>query len=291
MSQYRYIVNEGGKTVFDYLSSFNLGKEKIKYYRLNNSIFINGEKKPTDTKLVKGDILVLENKLDKLDVLPLAKKISILYEDEYLLIINKPTNIVVHSDGAENINNTLVNAVAYYYKNKGLDIPVRYVHRLDKDTTGIIIFAKDPLTESYLSSKIEERLLHRDYLALVSGSIKKDLVINKPIGRDRHINGKYRISETGKEAITLVSVQKDYKKFSLVRLSLKTGRTHQIRVHLSSIGHPILGDTLYGGSDNLIKRQALHSYYVTFKDIRGRDIEVYAKLPYDMERIVKLEKM
>ena len=291
MSQYRYIVNEGGKTVFDYLSSFNLGKEKIKYYRLNNSIFINGEKKPTDTKLVKGDILVLENKLDKLDVLPLAKKISILYEDEYLLIINKPTNIVVHSDGAENINNTLVNAVAYYYKNKGLDIPVRYVHRLDKDTTGIIIFAKDPLTESYLSSKIEERLLHRDYLALVSGSIKKDLVINKPIGRDRHINGKYRISETGKEAITLVSVQKDYKKFSLVRLSLKTGRTHQIRVHLSSIGHPILGDTLYGGSDNLIKRQALQSYYVTFKDIRGRDIEVYAKLPYDMERIVKLEKM
>ena len=286
MSRYRYIVNDGGKMVIDYLSSFHLGKEKIKYFNQSNTIYINNKESNLKTILNKGDELVLVNN-DKLTLKPMAKKINILYEDDYLLIINKPVNIVIHSDGNENCDNTLSNAVAYYYKNKGYDIPVRYVHRLDKDTTGIIIFAKDPLTEAYLANLIETRSLHRDYLAIVSGKIKNDQVINKPIGRDRHVNGKYRISESGKEAITFVKVIETKEKYSLVRLSLKTGRTHQIRVHLSSIGHPILGDKLYGGNLNLIQRQALHSYYVKFKSIDDKLIEVYAKLPFDMEKIVK----
>lgn len=286
MAFYKYKVNEGGKMVVDYLSSFNLGKEKIKYYKQKDKLFINDQVANLNTILNKDDILILRNDEDKLDLKPLEKKINILYEDDYLLIINKPVNIVVHSDGAKNIDNTLANAVAYYYKNKGYDIPVRYVHRLDKDTTGIIIFAKDPLTEAYLASLIEKRELHRDYLAIVSGKVDKEMVIDKPIGRDRHINGKYRISDTGKEAITILKPIKSLNKYSLVRLSLKTGRTHQIRVHLSSIGHPILGDILYGGNLNLIKRQALHSYYVKFVGIDGKKVEIISKLPYDMNKIV-----
>ncbi len=284
MSSYKYNIYEEGKTILEFLSSFHLGKEKIKLYSRPNHILVNGDYKDLNYKLKLNDTLVLIDE-QGLDVIPLKKKLNIIYEDEYLLIVNKPTNILIHSDGNLNTNNTLSNVVANYYKNIGLDIPVRYIHRLDKDTTGIVIFAKDPLTEAYLDDLIDKRILHRDYLAFVEGNLSEDIVINKPIGRDRHINNKYRISNTGKEAITEVSVVKKYKKYTLVRLSLKTGRTHQIRVHMASISHPLCGDTLYGGSLKYISRPALHSYYVKFNDIYGRKIEITQKLPFDMENM------
>ncbi len=284
MSRYLYNINEEGKTINEFLSSFHLGKEKIKLYLSPNHILVNGKEVTKDYLLKKDDQLELIDNLT-LDLKPLNKKLNVIYEDNYLLIVNKPRNILIHSDGNQNIDNTLSNVVANYYKNKGLDIPVRYIHRLDKDTTGIVIFAKDPITEAYLDDLIDKRILHRDYLAFVEGSLDKDIVINKPIGRDRHINNKYRISDTGKEAITIVKVVKNYKKYTLVRLSLKTGRTHQIRVHMASISHPLCGDTLYGGSLKYIDRPALHSYYVKFNDIFAREIEITQKLPFDMENM------
>lgn len=284
MSRYLYNITEEGKTVYEFLSSFHLGKEKIKLYSKPGHILVNGRQEEINYLLKKDDKLELKDDLT-LDIIPLNKKLNIIYEDDYLLIVNKPRNILIHSDGNLNNSNTLSNVVANYYKNKGLDIPVRYIHRLDKDTTGIVIFAKDPLTEAYLDDLIDKRILHRDYLAFVEGSLEKDIVINKPIGRDRHINNKYRISNTGKEAVTTVKVVKKYKKYTLVRLSLKTGRTHQIRVHMASISHPLCGDTLYGGSLKYIDRPALHSYYVKFNDIFGREIEITQKLPFDMEQM------
>jgi len=284
MSRYLYNITEEGKTVYEFLSSFHLGKEKIKLYSKPGHILVNGRQEEINYLLKKDDKLELKDDLT-LDIIPLNKKLNIIYEDDYLLIVNKPRNILIHSDGNLNSSNTLSNVVANYYKNKGLDIPVRYIHRLDKDTTGIVIFAKDPLTEAYLDDLIDKRILHRDYLAFVEGSLEKDIVINKPIGRDRHVNNKYRISNTGKEAVTTVKVVKKYKKYTLVRLSLKTGRTHQIRVHMASISHPLCGDTLYGGSLKYIDRPALHSYYVKFNDIFGREIEITQKLPFDMEQM------
>lgn len=284
MSRYLYNITEEGKTVYEFLSSFHLGKEKIKLYSKPGHILVNGRQEEINYLLKKDDKLELKDDLT-LDIIPLNKKLNIIYEDDYLLIVNKPRNILIHSDGNLNNSNTLSNVVANYYKNKGLDIPVRYIHRLDKDTTGIVIFAKDPLTEAYLDDLIDKRILHRDYLAFVEGSLEKDIVINKPIGRDRHVNNKYRISNTGKEAVTTVKVVKKYKKYTLVRLSLKTGRTHQIRVHMASISHPLCGDTLYGGSLKYIDRPALHSYYVKFNDIFGREIEITQKLPFDMEQM------
>ena len=284
MSRYLYNINEEGKTVYEFLSSFHLGKEKIKLYSKPGHILVNSKQEEVNYLLKKDDKLELIDDLT-LDIVPVNKKLNIIYEDDYLLVINKPRNILIHSDGNLNISNTLSNVVANYYKNKGLDIPVRYIHRLDKDTTGIVIFAKDPLTEAYLDDLIDKRILHRDYLAFVEGSLEKDIVINKPIGRDRHVNNKYRISNTGKEAVTIVKVVKKYKKYTLVRLSLKTGRTHQIRVHMASISHPLCGDTLYGGSLKYIDRPALHSYYVKFNDIFGREIEITQKLPFDMEQM------
>lgn len=291
MARYSYNIIKGGIKVIDFFSSFYLGKEKVSYFKNNKgSIIVNDKIVDINYTLNVSDKLVLITN-EILDTKPLKKKINIIYEDDYYLIINKPINILVHSDGAENLDNTLVNAVTYYYLNKGYDFPVRYCHRLDKDTSGLMIFVKDPLTESYIKALIEKRELHRSYLALVEGIIDKNININKPIGRNRHINGKYMVSPTGKEAITIVQSVKCFKKYSLVNVTLKTGRTHQIRVHLSSIGHPILGDTLYGGAMNLIQRQALHSHKVEFINPHTlKLLKFEAPLPFDMNSLIKERK-
>ncbi len=291
MARYSYNIIKGGIKVIDFFSSFYLGKEKINYFKNNkNSILVNDKIVDINHILNVSDKLVLVTN-ETLDTKPLKKKINIIYEDDYYLIINKPINILVHSDGAENQDNTLVNAVTYYYQNKGYDFPVRYCHRLDKDTSGLMIIVKDPLTESYIKALIEKRELHRSYLALVEGIIDKNMTINKPIGRNRHINGKYMVSPTGKEAITMIDSVKCFKKYTLVSVELKTGRTHQIRVHLSSIGHPILGDSLYGGAMNLIQRQALHSYKVEFVNPHAlKPLKFEAPLPFDMNSLIKERK-
>ena len=288
MATYTYKIREefDGLTVLEFLTKYKLGNEKIKEFKLNGSVFINGVEAKSFSRLSKDDTLSLVN-TDSLDIKGFKAHLDIIYEDDYLLIINKPVGCVVHSDGALNQENTLANMVAYYYEKKKYDIPVRYLHRLDYDTTGIIVFCKDILSMSYLSDKLASHDFRRDYLALVSGDVKADMTIDFPIGRDRHVNGKYRVSKTGKPAITHVKVLDHFKKYTLVRLSLETGRTHQIRVHMAYKGNPLLGDSLYGGGMKLINRQALHSYFVSFlHPITGKNIELSAKIPYDMKKLI-----
>lgn len=289
MANYKYIITEkfNNVSIDEFLQEFHLGNEKIKQLKKTGSIIVNNEIKDLSYILKSKDELVLSNDETR-DIIPFKSRLDILYEDDYLLIINKPVGVVVHSDGALNTTNTLANMVGSYYERKGYDIPIRYLHRLDCDTSGIIVFCKDILTMSSLSNELANHNIRRDYLALVSGRYNENEIIDLPIGRDRHVNGKYRVSNTGKRAVTEVEVIKKIKRYTLVRLSLKTGRTHQIRVHMAYKGHPLLGDTLYGGGISLINRQALHSYYLFLKHpILDKDIEIYCKPPKDMAKLME----
>ncbi len=195
--KYNYKITENNyqKSILDFISYYRLGNEKIK--KIKDGLYINNLKAKIDDLLKVGDVLSIEDD-SSLDIPLLDKRIDILYEDENVLLVNKPIGIAIHSDGNENVGNTLANMVASYYKRKNLNMPVRYIHRLDYDTSGIVIFAKDILTMSYLSYLLENHQIRRDYLAFVEGICDDEFRIEAPIGRNRHINGKYIVSNSGK---------------------------------------------------------------------------------------------
>ncbi len=276
-----------GMTIKDFLKSFNIGKSQIETIRNSKMIELNNQLVNLDAVIKKNDQLSFPIN-EKIDFKPWFINLDIVYEDDYILIVNKPAKMLIHPN--ENINQmTLVNAVSgYYYENK-IYRKVRYAHRIDFDTTGIVIFAKDFLTLGKLNKLIETHQLKRYYLALCENKFKnKEGTINLPIGRDRH-NNKYRVSKSlqSKNAITHYEVIREYGKYSLVKLLLETGRTHQIRVHMSYFNHPLLGDELYGGKTSLINRVSLHSYEVKFiHPITNQFLDINCSLPEDMKELM-----
>ena len=283
---FKYLINED-ISLRDYLNSYFISKSKIYTLFLEKRISINGNLAKENSLLKKGDILEI-NENQSIDYAIDKASVEVAYEDDYLLIVNKPKGIIIHDDDKSKLN-TLSNRVAKYYYDKGLNLNVRFAHRLDYDTTGLIIYAKDSLSFSYLNHYIEKHEIKRYYLALVEGNFnQKKGKISKNIGRDRHNNNKYIVSKTGKEAVTNYEVIKQYNGFSLVKLLLETGRTHQIRVHMASIGHPLLGDELYGKKSKLINRVALHSYLLSFiHPVTRKEIKIEASIPFDMEGVLK----
>ncbi|HAX72113.1 MAG TPA: RluA family pseudouridine synthase [Firmicutes bacterium] len=284
-------INEevAGQSIRDFLSSFHLSRKKIHELYMAKTVKLNGEAVSFETILGKYDILgvpVFEE--EGLDFIPQKMKLEIVYEDDHLLILNKPAGVMVHPD-QKNGKNTLVNGVAHYYKEKGYHMQIRYIHRLDTDTSGGIIFAKHYLAHSLMDNWLSEKNITRRYLALVHGTLKVPKgIINEPIGKDRHHNARRRVAKNGDVALTHYQVVKSFKNYSLVSLELKTGRTHQIRVHMAHLGHPLLGDTLYGGTLPFkhLKRQALHSAQIKMKHpITGETLELEIPLPRDMKEL------
>lgn len=272
------------KSILEVLNYFHLGKEKIKKVKF----FLNGNSVDKNKVLMLKDVLELEYE-DEIDFLPEDKKLNILYEDDNLLIVNKPLNMLVHPDSKEKLG-TLVNIVSNYYYKTNQNISVKYLHRIDMDTTGIVVFAKDILTASKLGVEIKDHTFTRRYLCIASGKFIEDSgIYNYPIAENRYIANKKRVSPTGKEAITHYKIIKRLRKnLNLCLVELKTGRTHQIRVHFSYKGHPLVGDALYNGNTNLLKRQALHSYEVDFiHPIKNERVYVKCELPLDMRKIVE----
>lgn len=286
MSETSYNVHNkfNNKTLKDFLSFYHLGADKIASSRF---LLNNKDIKDFNVVLKSNDILtiIIDEDID----FPMLKKYpNIIYEDEYLLIVNKPKGIMVHPDSKDK-NGCLVNMVAWYYFKKGIKRSIKYLHRIDTDTTGLVIFAKDILTASYFNYLISQHEIKRGYLAIVSGELPNNHgTIDEPIGEDRHDNQRRRVSKTGKRAITHYEVLKSLAHhYSLVKLSLETGRTHQIRVHMRYIGHPLAGDILYGGSTKYIDRQALHSYTLDFLDpYNFVPLHFEAEIPNDMKRLI-----
>jgi len=263
--------------VRDYLLSFYMSKTRIYKLFLDKCVSKNGNIINEREILKPNDILTIDYK-EKRDYSPEQLNLDILYEDDYFLIINKPKGLIIHDE-----SNSLCNKVSYYFLKNNIDLNIRFAHRLDMDTTGVIIFVKCPLCLAYMNHYIETHEIRRNYVAVVNGIFRnKEGTINLPIGEDRHIANKKRVSKTGKMAITHYKVLKDDGKNSLLSILLETGRTHQIRCHMEYIGHPLIGDILYGDKSNLANRYLLHSYKVSFiHPITGKKLDIVSKIPED----------
>lgn len=286
MSETSYNVSEkfNNKTLEDFFKFYHLGSSKLDEVSIliNNKDIYN-----LKTVLKTNDVLTLVYDED-IDFPMLKKYPNIVYEDDYLLIVNKPKNLMVHPD-AKDKNGCLVNMVAWYYYKNGIKRSIKYLHRIDTDTTGLVMFAKDILTASYFNYLISEHQIKREYLAIVSGILEpKNGIIDAPIGEDRHDNQRRRVSKTGKRAVTHYETIKELAHhYSLVSMVLETGRTHQIRVHMKYLGHPLAGDTLYGGGVRYIDRQALHSYRLEFyHPYTFLPMKLEAPIPRDMEVLI-----
>jgi 23S rRNA pseudouridine1911/1915/1917 synthase len=219
--------------------------------------------------------------------IPEFTDLQVLFEDDFCLVVNKPAGMSVHP-AEKGQKGTLAGAVAYYYESTGQGCSVRHIHRLDRDTTGAVLYAKNEWAHVLLDEAMREKQIERIYVAIAEGTFTSVTgSIREPIGRDRHHSGKRRVSPGGDAAATEFEVIEQMDKTVLLRLRLQTGRTHQIRVHLSHIGHPLLGDSLYGGSSRGINRQALHGEQLLFDHpVTGESLSVHAPLPEDFLQLL-----
>ena len=259
---------------------------KLKKYK---KIYLNGKETYTKQKVTSGDVVsfVLDFDEDNSNIVPSNIPLDIIYEDEYLLILNKPAEIAIHPS-ILHYDNSLSNGVKFYFDKLGLKKKIRIVNRLDRNTSGIVIFAKNEYIQECLIKQMKTKELKKEYLAIAKGILEpKSYTLNFPIARKEGSIIERTVSSAGDSAITHYKVLKEFNNLSLVHIILETGRTHQIRVHFSYIGHPILGDTLYGSPSELINRQALHSYKLTFiHPVTKKVLSLEAPLPNDIENII-----
>jgi 23S rRNA pseudouridine1911/1915/1917 synthase len=265
-------------------------KKQLHELRVEKGVLLNGEHVHWQLSVKKNDRLYIHCFRDEdYGVIPEDLNIDILYEDDHLLIVNKPINMDTHPNEKNQLG-TLANGVAYHWQLLGLQTKVRHVHRLDRDTSGVILFAKHPLASALLDQALEKREIKRTYLAFVQGVLqKKKGIINEAIGRDRHHPTRRRVSPTGQKATTHYEVVTINKKLAIttVKLDLESGRTHQIRVHMSHLGHPLLGDHLYGGVTTSINHQALHAISLNLTHpITNETLTIEAPLPLPLEKFL-----
>ena len=282
------------------LTIFNKKNSRVYYSNLikNGEVLVNGNKVSPSYKVRENDEITINyvEKEDEKDLKPLELALDVVYEDNDVLVINKPKGLVVHPGGGH-YDDTLVNALIYNEKElsniNGLN-RVGIVHRIDKDTSGLLLICKNNFAHKEIASQLETHSMHREYIALVDGIITSDSgkIIGK-IGRSKENRLKMAIDNiNGKEAITHFEVLKRYKKYTLIKCRLETGRTHQIRVHMSSINHPLVGDKIYGGSTSLYNEgQLLHAYNLTFSQpSTKKEVNVQIDLPqYFIDVLNKLE--
>lgn len=277
----------------------NISRSNVKNILETEGAMVNGSLKfKSGFELKKGDVVEFDVPQPKqLDLSPENIPLDIVYQDEDIIVINKPKGMVVHPASSYKKNDTLVNALLYQVDNlSSINGVVRpgIVHRLDKDTSGLIVVAKNDNAHKSLASQIEKKDARRIYLGLCDGNFKDDEgIINAPIARSKRDRKKMAVDENGRVAITEYKVLERFGKYTLVQFNLKTGRTHQIRVHSKYIHHPIVGDEVYGGSTSLYKNgQLLHAYELILTHPRTKETMSFkAEIPaYFNEILEKLRK-
>lgn len=259
----------------------------------SKGVCLNGRATHSQHLVKEGDCVAVRQLVDtSYGVTPAQGTVEVLYEDNEVLVVNKPVGMLVHPAG-ETHTGTLANYVAGYFQQQGLVVTVRALHRLDRDTTGCVLFAKSAPVQRALEQELHQGEVHRRYEALVVGQAEELLRlypegrIALPIGRDPLRPNRRRVTPKGEPAVTRFKLLATVGRQLLVELELETGRTHQIRVHFSHSGFPVLGDRMYGKASRLIKRQALHAKYLEFKHpVTGQLVQVTAPRPQDMAAVV-----
>lgn len=292
--------NDVGKRIDSYLAS-NTESSRVTIQRLieNEKVLVNGKKTKDSYKIQLNDeITIEEEKPKEIELKAQDIPVEILYEDNDIIVVNKPKGMVVHPANG-NLDGTLVNAVMAICKDSlsgiGGEIRPGIVHRLDKDTSGAIIVAKNDKAHINLSEQIKNHQVEKTYIALVKGFVKEnEATINMPIGRSTKDRKKMAVNKNGKNAVTHFKVIERFRNYTLLEVKIETGRTHQIRVHLSEIGYPIVGDTVYSNGKNEwnIDGQCLHAKSLKFKHpITGKEMFIEAPLPeYFKNVILELKK-
>lgn len=259
----------------------------------SKSILLNNIFTDTRTIAHSGDILniILDLPEDNSNIISKQIPLDIIYEDAHMLAINKPAGIAVHPS-ILHFEDSLANGVKFYFDSIGLKKKIRAVNRIDCNTSGLVLFAKNEYIQECLIKQMANKTFCKTYLAIVSGHMAQNKgIINAPIARKENSIIERCVSPLGQIAITKYNVVKEFKNYSLVSCTLDTGRTHQIRVHMAFSGNPILGDSLYGNKEpSFISRQALHSYKMDFiHPIYNKPLQFKADLPKDMEKLLQEE--
>lgn len=302
MKEYKITKNEAGIRIDKLIGELEKEISRTAIQRMieEGNILVNEKEVKTSYKVADGDsITINEEEPKEADLLPQDIPLDIIYEDEDILIINKEKGMVVHP-GNGNPDGTLVNAVMAKCKGSlsGIGGKIRpgVVHRIDKDTSGLVIIAKNDKAHINISEQIKNREVKKVYVALVRGVISEnEAVINMPIGRSTKDRKKMAVNRNGKEAVTEFEVLKRYKDFTYLKLNIKTGRTHQIRVHMSEIGHPVVGDEVYSNGKNPfnVKGQMLHAKELEFvHPVTNKKVKFEAPLPIYFKNILEeLDKL
>lgn len=281
----------------------DFSRSRLQGWLKSNQITLNGKAAKAKEKVLGGEEIMINATItEESPHESQAIELDIIYHDEDLIVINKPAGLVVHP-AAGNLNGTLLNALLHYAPELR-DLPrAGIVHRIDKDTTGLLVIARTIRAHTQLVADLQEHLISRQYLAIAAGRFTAGGTIDEPMARDPKHRTKMAVIQGGKHAVTHYRVKERFKDYALLNVELETGRTHQIRVHMAHIQHPLLGDPAYGGrlklpknaSELLIKtlrnfkRQALHAYHLSLTHpVTGEDMEWTAPIPEDFEKLLQV---
>jgi len=285
----QYLVSDSGKRLDSFLANQEKATTRSRLQALIESghVTVNGSSAKPSYKVKSGDIVRISMPAaSPVDIVPQDIPISFIYQDEHIAVVDKPQGLPVHP-GPGHPDGTLVNAILAHCPDiagVGGEIRPGIVHRLDKDTSGLIMIAKTHDAHQNLSAQISSRNVDKGYLALCKGLLTKDDgIIDAPIGRDPYNRKRMAVVEDGRYAKTMYTVIERFESSTFLSVKLETGRTHQIRVHMAHLNHPLVGDTVYGRSSNIVSRHFLHAHYLAFRHpITGEPVEFQSDLPKDL---------